>query len=109
MRNLISVISFLMAVFSGLVVLFSNDREKVKMASIVAFVFLLSFFINISGTKNLLLQIECIVAFAIAILSGIVTIFSNKEYIRTGSMIVGVVSLGVSLLLLFMYIESRSF
>lgn len=98
-----------MAVFSSLVVLFIKDSEKQKMASIVAFVFLLSFFINISGAQKLFLQIACMTAFALAILSGIVTIFGNEEYTRTGSMIIGVVALGVSLVILFMFLEFRPF
>ncbi len=94
-----------MSVFGGLAVMFIKDREKQKMASMVAFVFLLAFFINIDGTQNLFLTIACLIAFAISILGGIVTIFSNEEYARIGAMIVGVVALGVSLLILFTYIE----
>jgi hypothetical protein len=109
LRNLISVISFVMAVFSSLVVLFIKDREKQKMASIVALVFLLSFFVNISGGEKLFLQIACMTSFALAILSGIVSIFSNEEHTRIASMVIGVVALGVSLLILFTYLEFRPF
>ena len=105
MRNLISIVSFFMAVFGSLAVMFIRDREKQKMASMVALVFLLAFFINIGGTQNLFLKIACLIAFAISILGGIVTIFSNVEYTRIGAMIVGMVALGVSLLILFVYIE----
>jgi hypothetical protein len=105
LRNLISIISFLMAVFGSLAVMFIRDREKQKMASMVALVFLLAFFINIGGTQNLFLKIACLIAFAISILGGIITIFSNVEYTRIGAMVVGVVALGVSLLILFTYIE----
>jgi hypothetical protein len=94
-----------MAVFGSLAVMFIRDREKQKMASMVALVFLLAFFINVGGTQNLFLKIACLMAFAISILGGIVTIFSNVEYTRIGAMIVGVVALGVSLLILFTYIE----
>ena len=105
MRNLISIISFFMAVFGSLAVMFIRDREKQKMASMVALVFLLAFFINIGGTQNLFLKIACLIAFAISILGGIVTIFSNVEHTRIGAMVVGVVALGVSLLILFTSIE----
>ena len=94
-----------MAVFGSLAVMFIRDREKQKMASMVALVFLLAFFINIGGSQNLFLKIACLVSFAISILGGIVTIFSNVEYTRIGAMIVGMVALGVSLLILFVYIE----
>jgi hypothetical protein len=94
-----------MAVFGSLAVMFIRDREKQKMASMVALVFLLAFFINIGGTQNLFLKIACLIAFAISILGGIITIFSNVEYTRIGAMVVGVVALGVSLLILFTSIE----
>jgi len=42
-----------MAVFGSLAVMFIRDREKQKMASMVALVFLLAFFINIGGTQAL--------------------------------------------------------
>ena len=94
-----------MAVFGSLAAMFIRDREKQKMASMVALVFLLAFFINIGGTQDLFLKIACLIAFALSILGGIVTIFSNTEYTRIGAMIVGVVALGVSLLLLFVYVD----
>jgi len=105
LRNFISIISFFMAVFGSLAVMFIRDRDKQKMASMVALVFLLAFFINIGGTQNLFLKFACLTAFAISILGGIVTIFSNEEFARIGAMVVGVVALGVSLLILFAYIE----
>ena len=98
-----------MAVFGSLVALFIKDREKQKMASIVALVFLLSFFINVSGAEKLFLQIACMTSFALAVLSGTVTIFSDRDYTRIGSMIIGVIALGVSLLILFAYLEFRPF
>ena len=105
MRNLIAIISFFMAVFGSLAVMFIRDRDKQKMVSMVALVFLLAFFVNIGGTQNLFLKFACLIAFAISILGGVVTVFSNVEYTRIGAMIVGVVALGVSLLILFAYIE----
>jgi len=100
-----AIISFFMSVFGGLAVMFIRDRDKQKMASMVALVFLLAFFVNIGGTQNLFLKFACLIAFAISILGGVVTVFSNVEYTRIGAMIVGVVALGVSLLILFAYIE----
>jgi hypothetical protein len=94
-----------MSVFGGLAVMFIRDRDKQKMASMVALVFLLAFFVNISGIQNLFLGFACLIAFAISILGGVVTVFSNVEYTRIGAMIVGVAALGVSLLILMAYIE----
>ena len=44
------------------------------------------------------------VAFAIAVTGGIVTIYSNEENIRTAAIVTGIVSLGTSLLILFVYL-----
>ncbi|OGP63449.1 MAG: hypothetical protein A2V65_11450 [Deltaproteobacteria bacterium RBG_13_49_15] len=107
MRNIIFILSYVMAVLSGLAVLFIRNNEKQKMAAIVAALFLLSFFVNIDPSQTLFLKIACIVAFAMAILSGVIGIFSNEEYIRIGSIVVGIVSLVVSLLILFMFLEFR--
>ena len=105
MRNIISIVSFIMAVFSGTVVLFIKDNDKQKTASFVAFLFLISFLINIDGTAHLFLRIACMVAFGLALLSGAVSIFGKEEYRRWGAIITGIVSLGVSLLILFIFIE----
>lgn len=94
-----------MAVFSGIVVLFIKDNDKQKMASIVAVLFLISFLINIEGTAYLFLRIACLVTFALALLSGVVSIFGKEDYRRWGAIITGIVSLGVSLLILFIFIE----
>jgi uncharacterized membrane protein len=94
-----------MAVFGALAVLFIKNREKQTMASIVALVFLVSFLINVRSTAQLFLQITCGITFALALLSGVVTIFSNEEYRRTGAIFTGIVSLCVSLLILFSYLE----
>ena len=45
------------------------------------------------------------VAFGLALLSGAVSIFGKEEYRRWGAIITGIVSLGVSLLILFIFIE----
>jgi uncharacterized membrane protein len=103
-RDWIAVVSFVMAVISALATMFSKNREKQTMASIVAVAFLLSFFINVSMDSKLFLQAACAVAFAVSVLGGIVTIFSNEDTVRMGAIITGIVSLGTSLLILFMYL-----
>ena len=105
MRELISIVSFLMAVIGGLSTMFHEDRDKQTMGSIVAGVFLLSFFINVRQEPVLVLQIACMAAFAMAVTGGIVTIFSNDENRRTGAIGTGIVSLGTTLMILFMYLE----
>lgn len=105
MRYFISIASFVMAVFGALAILFIRNRDKQTMASIVALVFLVSFLINVPGTARLFLQIACMTTFGLALLSGVVTIFSNEEYTRTGAIFTGIVSLCVSLLILFAYLE----
>ena len=107
LRYFISIASFIMAVFGALAVLFIKNRDKQTMASIVALVFLVSFLINVRSADQVFLQITCITTFALALLSGVVTIFSNEEYRRTGAIFTGIVSLGVSLLILFVYLEFR--
>jgi len=96
-----------MAVFGALAVLFIKNRDKQTMASVVALVFLLSFLINVRSADQVFLQITCIVTFALALLSGTITIFSNEEYRRTGAIFTGIISLGVSLLILSAYLEFR--
>jgi hypothetical protein len=107
MRYFISVASFIMAVFGAFAVLFIKNRDKQTMASIVALVFLVSFLINVRSADQVFLNITCITTFALALLSGVVTIFSNEEYKRTGAIFTGIVSLCVSLLILFAYLEFR--
>jgi uncharacterized membrane protein len=96
-----------MAVFGALVVLFIQNRDKQTMASVVALVFLVSFLINVRSADQVFLQIACMTTFALALLGGTVTIFSNEEYKRTGAIFTGIVSLCVSLLILFAYLEFR--
>jgi uncharacterized membrane protein len=108
-RELISVVSFAMAVIGGLATIFHKDRDKQTMGAIVAGAFLISFFINVKQEAILVLQIACMVAFAMAVTGGVVTIFSNENNRRTGAMGTGIVSLGTSLLILFMYLEFRLF
>ena len=109
MREFISIVSFIMAVIGGLATMFHKDRDKQTMGAIVAGAFLISFFINVKQEAVLVLQIACMVAFAMAVTGGVVTIFSNENNRRTGAMGTGIVSLGTSLLILFMYLEFRLF
>ena len=109
MREFIAIVSFIMAVIGGLATMFHKDRDKQTMGAIVAGAFLISFFINVKQDAVLVLQIACMVAFAMAVTGGVVTIFSNENNRRTGAMGTGIVSLGTSLLILFMYLEFRLF
>ena len=79
------------------------------MGSIVAGAFLISFFINVKEEPILVLQVACMVAFAMAVTGGLVTIFSSDENRRAGAIGAGIVSLGTTLLILFMYLEFRPF
>ena len=105
MRELISVVSFAMAVIGGLATMFYKDRDKQTMGSIVAGAFLISFFINVNQDIPLVLQVACMIAFGMAVTGGVVTIFSNEKNRRTGAIGTGIVSLGTTLLILFMYLE----
>ena len=108
-RELISIASFIMAVIGALATIFIKERDKQTMASIVGIAFLISFFINVSKEARLFLQIACIVTFCISMVSGIVSIFSGEESKRTGAIVTGIVSLGTSLLILFLYLELSLF
>ena len=55
-RNLISVVSFIMAVIGGMAAMFSAHRDRQTMAMIVAIAFLISFFINVDKGARLILQ-----------------------------------------------------
>ena len=48
MRELIAVVSFVMAVIGGLATMFHKDRDKQTMGAIVAGAFLISFLINVN-------------------------------------------------------------
>lgn len=105
MRNLISVVSFVMSVIGGLAVMFSGNRDRQTMGSVVGLAFLASFFINVSREAKLVLQGACLVAFAVAILGGAMTILTSQEDKRIGGIITGIVALGTSLFILFSYLE----
>ncbi len=105
MRNLIAVVSFIMAVTGGLAAMFSAYKERQTMGTIVAVVFLISFFINASREATLILEGACIVSFATAVLGGGMAILTNQDVKRTGGIITGIVALGTSLVILFLYLE----
>lgn len=105
MGELISIVSFVMAVMGALAAIFLNHRDKQTMAAVVAVAFLVSFFINVDRDSKLILKIACIVAFLISVTGGTMAIFSNEESKRTGAMVTGIVSLGISILILFSYLE----
>ena len=108
MRNLIGIVSFVVAVTSGLSVILSTNRDKQTMASIVGVVFLIFFFINVSEEAKIVHDVSCVITFAMAVLGGVIAIFSNEKNRRDGALITGIVSLGASLLILFIYQAFRS-
>ena len=105
MRNLFSVVSFIMAVIGGMAAMFSAHRDRQTMATIVAIAFLISFFINVDKEARLILQGACLIAFATAVLGGGVAMFAGQDEKRTGGIITGIVALGTSLLILFLYLD----
>jgi hypothetical protein len=56
----------------------------------------------------LVFQVACMVAFAMAVTGGIVTIFSSDENRQSGAVGAGIVSVATTMLILFMYLELRS-
>ena len=104
MRDFIAVVSFIMAVLGGIATTFNKHRDKQTMGSVVGIVFLISFFLLVSKEAKVILQVACLIAFTIAVAGGIVTILSNQEDTRVGAIVIGVVSLGTSLLILFTYL-----
>jgi peptidoglycan/LPS O-acetylase OafA/YrhL len=107
--ELISIVSFIMAVIGALAAIFMKNRDKQTMASVVGVAFLISFFINVNKESLLLLQAACIVTFILSVVGGTVAIFSNEESKRTGAIVTGVVSLGTSLFILFLYLGFQPF
>jgi hypothetical protein len=103
--DLIAVVSFIMAVLGGLAAMFSAHRERQTMGTIVAVVFLISFFINVSGEALWVLRGACLVAFAMAVLGGGTAILTNQDVKRTGGIITAIVSLATSLVILFLYLK----
>ena len=109
MRELIAIVSFVMAVVGGLANMLHRERDKQTMGAIVAGIFLISFFINVRQEPILVLQIACLTAFAMAVAGGIVTLFVNDENRRSGAIGTGSVALATTLLILFMYLEFKPF
>lgn len=109
MQELISIVSFIMAVIGALASMFINERDKQTMAYIVGFAFLISFFINVRKDHELFLRIACAIAFAISVLGGIIAIFSSADSKRNGAIVTSTISLGTSLLILFLYLEFSLF
>lgn len=105
MRNLISVVSFIMAVIGGMAAMLSAHRDRQTVAAIVAVVFLISFFINVDKGARLILQGACLIAFATAVLGGGVAIFTDQDEKRTGGIVTGIVALCTSLVILFLYLD----
>jgi len=108
MRNFIGIVSFAVAMISGLSLIFSTNRDKQTMASIVGVVFLFSFFINVSEEAKIVHDVSCVITFAMAVLGAVIAIFSNEKNRRDGALITGIVSLGASFLILFIYQSFRS-
>lgn len=109
MRELIAIVSFVMAVVGGLAHMLHRERDKQTLGAIVAGAFLISFLINVQEKPILVLQIACMVSLGMAVTGGILTLFSNDERRRSGAMGTGIVSLGTTLLILFMYLELSPF
>lgn len=105
MQQLIAVISFAMAAVGALAAMLSGSRDRQTMGSIVGIAFLLSFFINVDRGSGLILKGACLIAFSIAVLGGMLTIFTRQGDRRTGAVVTGIVSLGTALLILFAYLQ----
>ncbi len=108
-RDLIAIASFIVAVIGGLTLIFNKNRDKQTMAGIVGIVFLISFFLLVTENAKRLYQVSCLVTFAMAILGGVVAMYSNEKSRRDGAMITGIVSLGTSLFIFFTYLEFHLF
>jgi len=105
MRNVFSIVSFVMAMLGGLATMFTAQRERQTMGTIVAIAFLISFFINVSREAKLILQGACVISFAMAVLGAGVAILTHQDDKRTGGIVTGIVALGTSLVILFLYLE----
>ena len=108
-QELISIVSFIMALLGALASMFMKERDKQTMAAIVGVAFLISFFINVRKDQDLFLKAACAMAFAVSVLGGTVAIFGSEQGMRTGAIVAGLVSLGTSLLILFLYLEFSLF
>ena len=104
MRDFLAIVSFIMAVLGGLSAMFNRHRDKQTMGSIVGIVFLIAFFLLVDKDAKVIFQAACLISFALAVTGGIVTIRSNQQDTRVAATIIGIVSLGTSLLILFTYL-----
>ena len=104
MRDFIAVASFIMAVLGGLAAMFNKHQDKQTFGSIVGIVFLIAFFLLVRKDAKIILQAACLIAFAMAVAGGVVTIFSNRENTRIEAIVTGIVSLGTSLFIFFTYL-----
>jgi hypothetical protein len=105
LSDIIAVVSFIMAVLGGLAAMLSAQRERQTMGTIVAVVFLISFFINVSKEATWILRGACLLAFAMAVLGGGIAILTNQDEKRTGAIVTGIVSLATSLVILFLFLK----
>ena len=64
--------------------MFSAHRDRQTMATIVAVAFLISFFINADEEARLILQGDCLTAFATAVPGGGVAILTGQDEKRAG-------------------------
>jgi hypothetical protein len=62
----------------------------------------------VSREATLILQGACLIAFAMAVLGGGIAILTNQDVKRTGGIVTGIVALGASLVILFLYLEFLS-
>lgn len=104
MRNVFAMASFVVAVLAGLGAMFLQNRDKQTMSSIVAFAFLVSFFINLTREPKLISVFTCAISFAMAVLGGVVAALSDDGSKRDVSIVIGIVSLGISLFIFFAYV-----
>jgi peptidoglycan/LPS O-acetylase OafA/YrhL len=104
MREFIAFASFAMAVLAGLAAMFLSQKDRQTMASIVAGVFLISFFLNAASQDQWMSRAACLAAFAVAVCGGVTAIFGKNEARRTPAIVVGSVALGTSLLILVLHL-----
>ena len=96
--------SFVVAVLAGLGAKFLKNRDKQTMASNVPFAFLVSFFINLTREAKFISVLTCAISFAMAVLGGVVAALSDYKSKRDVSIVIGIVSLGISLFIFFAYV-----
>jgi hypothetical protein len=107
MKDLIIIVSFLMAVAAGLVAVLSKNQHRRTSSLTIGFIFITAFLliflnrgITIKGSE-LIQKSTCIISFAMAVTGGLAAIFHEDRDRQFVSGAVGFVSLIVSLLLLW--------